>query len=178
MALLDHERRRKCCRPLPLRTPQRNVSWRGYGGEEVGRRGERKRRLRARGGQKAWVARLSGSRPSAPSQRARHGQVAQCGQTCDPRARMRGKSLEFSGLALASAGHVRERLAPARSDRDQRAAAHTCLLSRGAPMPLRMSALVHSSRCTKSSRSRSRGGIQHHLNNFLSGRTDPSCTLE
>ena len=89
----------------------------------------------------------------------------------------REKSFEFSGLVLASAGHVRERLTPARSDRDQRAAAHTCLLSGAAPMPLRMSALVHSSRCTKSSRSRSRGGIEHHLNNFLSGRTDPSCKL-
>ena len=44
-------------------------------------------------------------------------------------------------------------------------------------MPLRMSALVLSSRCTKSSRSRSRGGFQHLPNNFLSVRIDPSCKL-
>ena len=110
-------------------------------------------------------------------QSARNGQVGQCGQTCNTPAHMRGKSFEFSMLAWAGAGHVRARLPPPRSDRDQRAAAHTCLLSGGAPMPLRMSALVLSFRCTKSSRSRSRGGIEHHLNNFLSGRTDPSCTL-
>ena len=91
---------------------------------------------------------------------------------------MRAKSFEFSGLTWASAGDVQERLTPARSDRDHRAAAHTCILSGAAPMPLRMSALVHSSSGTKSSRSRSLGGFQHLLNNFLSGRTDPSCTLE
>ena len=31
VALLDHERRRRSCRPLLLRTPQCNVSWRGGG---------------------------------------------------------------------------------------------------------------------------------------------------
>ena len=64
VALLDHARRRKRPSPLPLRTPQR-------GCELEGRRGERKRRPRARGGQKAWVAHPSGSRPTALSLLAR-----------------------------------------------------------------------------------------------------------
>ena len=63
VALLDHKRRTKRTSPLPLRTPQR-------GCELEGRRGERKRRPRARGGQKARVAHPSGSRPMV-CQRAR-----------------------------------------------------------------------------------------------------------
>ena len=105
-------------------------------------------------------------------------ELGQCAQTCDTPVHMRGKSLEVSGLSLASAGHVRGRLSPARIDRCGRAAAHTCLLSGRAPMPSRMSALVLSSTCIKSRPHRSRGGFQHLPNNFLYVRTDPSCTLE
>ena len=171
VALLDHERRRKSCRPLPLRTPQRNVSWRGGGVRGSDGRG--------RGaGRRAWEAHPSGSRPSAPSKRARNGQVAQCGQTYDTPTHMRGKSFPWARLAWASAGHVRARLSPARSDRSDRAAAHTCILSGGAPRSSRMSAVVLSSRCIKSRRDRSRGGFQHHPNNFLCVRIDPSCTQE
>ena len=109
--------------------------------------------------------------------RARSSQVGQCGQTCHTPAHMRAKSRGFSGLAWASAGHVRACLTPARSDRSDRAAAHTCILSRGAPRSSRMSAVVLSSRCTKSRSDRSRGGLQHLPNNFLSLRIDPSCKL-
>ena len=128
------------------------------------------------GKRRGWVY-LSGCRPSAPSQRARNGQVGQCGQTCNTPAHVRAKSRGFSGLAWASAGHVRACLTPARSDRSERAAAHTCILNGGAPRPLRMSAVVLNSRCTKSRSDRSRGGLQHLPNNFLSARIDPSCKL-
>ena len=125
------------------------------------------------GGSPEWLS-ADGIEPA----RARNGLLAQCGQTCHTPAHMRAKSREFSGLAWASAGHVRGRLTPAISDRDQRAAAHTCILSSGAPMPLRMSAVVLNSRCIKSRRDRSRGGFQHLPNNFLSARIDPSCKLK
>ena len=125
------------------------------------------------GGSPEWLS-ADGTEPA----RARSSQLAQCAQTCHAPAHMRAKSREFARVAWASAGHVQARLPPPRSDRSHRAAAHTCLLSRGAPMPLRMSALVHSSRCTKSRRDRSRGGFQHLPNNFLSARIDPSCKLK
>ena len=65
MALLDHERRRKRCRPLHLRTPQRKC-------EPEGRRGERKRWPRARGGQRVvggspeWLSAVSAEPARAP----------------------------------------------------------------------------------------------------------------
>ena len=107
-------------------------------------------RAKGVGGSPEWLS-ADGIEPA----RARNSQVAQCGQTCHTPAHIRAKSRGFSGLDWASAGHVRGRLPPPRSDRSDRAAAHTCILSRGAPMPLRMSALVLSSMCIKSRWNRS-----------------------
>ena len=157
--------------PSPCARRNAYVSSRGGGLE-----GSDCRRRRA-GRRRRWLTRAA-PRPSVSRLRARKGQVDPCCQTCDTPAHMRGKSFEFSGLSLASAGHVRGRLSPARIDQTHRAAAHTCLLSGRAPMPSRMSALVLNSRCIKSRWDRSRGGFQHLQNNFLYVRTDPSCTLE
>ena len=53
VALLDHERRRKSCRPLPLRTPQCNVSWRGGGARGSDGRGRGPSRRRG------WLTRVA-----------------------------------------------------------------------------------------------------------------------